>query len=233
MNTPAAQILECLQVVANQRALRQADAALGARVAAIKGYQHRRFMQTYADLLSHPRYARSARFFLEDLYGPKDFTQRDAQFARVVPALVRLFPRDIVMTVLSLGQLHALSEELDTAMAAAPWGDPLSDVGYGQAWREVGRAADRARQVSLMREVGGSLDQYTRNPLLRSSLLLMRGPAKAAGLGALQAFLEEGFDTFREMRGAGFFLDTIVQRETALAAHLFQPGSVVAWATGP
>ena len=72
----------------------------------IKGYQHRRFSQTYADMLAHPRFGDAARFFLDDLYGPGDFSLRDEQFAKVVPALVRLFPRDIVQTVLSLGRLH-------------------------------------------------------------------------------------------------------------------------------
>ena len=224
-------ILDCLRIVADHRSRRGADPALAARVAAVKAYQHTRFEATYADLLAHPRYSRAAQFFLEDLYGPKDFAQRDAQFARVVPALVRLFPADIVSTVRSLGQLHALSEELDTSMATTSWAEPLDHTGYGQAWREVGREGDRARQIGLMREVGGALDLYTRNPLLRSSLLFMRGPAKAAGLAALQAFLEQGFDTFRAMRGAEFFLDTIVQRETALASHLFAPGGTVDSAT--
>jgi len=37
----------------------------------------------------------------------------------------------------------------------------------------------------------------------------------------LQRFLETGFDTFREMRGAEFFLQTIAGRERSLAAQLF------------
>ena len=49
----------------------------------------------------------------------------------------------------------------------------------------------------------------------------MRGPAAAAGLGALQGFLERGFDTFREMGGAREFLAVIANRERALAAALF------------
>jgi hypothetical protein len=76
--------------------------------------------------------------------------------------------------------------------------------------------------------VGSALDRYTRNPLLRHSLRLMRGPASAAGLGALQHFLETGFDTFREMRGAAYFLDTVAQRERRLAAQLFAGGDVQA-----
>ena len=78
----------------------------------------------------------------------------------------------------------------------------LDDGAYAAAWRTVGRPADRERQIELMMAVGSALDRYTRNPLLRTSLRLMRGPAAAAGLGALQGFLERGFDTFRDMRGA-------------------------------
>ena len=72
-----------------------------------------------------------------------------------------------------------------------------------------------------MLRVGSDLDGYTRKPLLRQSLRLMRGPAQAAGLGDLQRFLETGFDTFRKMRGSTEFLAIIGQRERELAAALF------------
>jgi hypothetical protein len=232
MNPAGEQILASLQAVAAQRVRRRQDAELGRAVQAMKAYQHARFMQTYADLLAHPRYGGAALFFLEDLYGPGDFTSRDDQFARIVPGLVRMFPRDIIGTVQALGQLHALSEELDTAMAAC-WlcqvaaegrtGDPgvVDGADYGRCWRSVGGPVERERQIALMLTVGEALEGYTRNPLLRTSLRLMRGPAQAAGLGALQAFLERGFDTFRAMGGAREFLGVIAQRERALAAALF------------
>lgn len=233
MNPAGEQILASLQAVAAQRALRQQDAELGRQVQAIRAYQHARFMLSYADLLAHPRYGGAALFFLEDLYGPGDFTSRDDQFARIVPGLVRMFPRDIVTTVQSLGQLHALSEELDTAMAQAlrsmlgadglhdGIGHAVDGARYGRCWRSVAGPAARERQIALMLSVGEALEGYTRNPLLRTSLRLMRGPAQAAGLGALQAFLERGFDTFRAMRGAREFLTVIASRERALAAALF------------
>lgn len=226
MNEEAQRILECLHVVAAERQRRWGDVALAERVSEVKRYQHSRFQQTYADLLASPRYARSAQFFLDDLYGPEDFTRRDEQFARVVPGLTRLFPREIVGTVKSLGELHALSEQFDTAMGAVIDDGPLSHEAYATAWRSIGRAADRERQIALMLAVGSALDRYTRNPLLRTSLRLMRGPAAAAGLGALQGFLERGFDTFRDMRGAKEFLDTVANRERELAARLFAGGHV-------
>ena len=76
---------------------------LQAKVLLLKAFQRQRFARTYEDLLDTPRYGAAARFFLDELYGPTDFTRRDAQFARVVPALVRLFPPEVVETVLPSG----------------------------------------------------------------------------------------------------------------------------------
>lgn len=220
--TPEGQtILLHLQRVADERRRRSGQPALDAQVRIVKHYQHARFARTYADLLAQPRYTKASRFFLEELYGPHDFTQRDDQFARVVPALVRLFPNEIVATVLALAELHALSESLDTAMGAALAGADIDAGAYVRAWQAVGRPAERERQIVLTFTVGSELDRLTRNPLLRHTLRLMRGPARAAGMSALQQFLETGFDTFRDMRGAGAFLQTIVDRERSLAAALF------------
>jgi hypothetical protein len=221
MSPDGRKILDLLQVVADERRLRLGEPTLDACVRMVKHFQHARFARTYADLLAQPRYARAARFFLEDLYGPHDFTQRDDQFARVVPALVKLFPHEIVATVHSLAELHALSETLDTAMERVLVAPGIEAADYLRAWQRVGRQADRERQIALMLAVGSALDRLTRKPLLRNALRLMRGPARAAGLSALQDFLETGFDTFREMRGARDFLDLIASRERGLAAALF------------
>ena len=70
--------------------------------------------------------------------------------------------------------------------------------------------------------MGRDLDSLTRKPLLRTTLHLMRGPARAAGLPALQQFLETGFDTFKAMGGAEEFLAIVGTRERALAAALFE-----------
>jgi hypothetical protein len=194
---------------------------LAGRVQAIKRYQQRRFELTHADLLAHPRYAGASNFFLDELYGPSDFTQRDAQFARIVPALARLFPAEVVATVQALAALHALSEQFDSAMGRTLVQDEVDRVRYAAAWQACGNAAGRERQIALMENVGRSLDALTRNPLLHHSLRLMRTPARAAGLGALQSFIEAGFDTFRGMRGADEFLQLIARRERELAAALF------------
>src|SRR5881398_56992 len=127
-------ILNHLNAVDAERERRATSSGLAARVLALKTYQQRRFAHTYDDLLKTSRYGPAARFFLEELYGPRDYSDRDAQFARVVPALVRLFPHDILATVETLAHLHALSEALDT-VAASHLAEPHVDaVAYTLAW---------------------------------------------------------------------------------------------------
>jgi hypothetical protein len=226
MNETGQRILQHLAVVETEREARASDEGLARRALAIKSYQQARFARTHAGLLAHPRYAPAAGFFLEELYGPRDFAMRDAQFARIVPALVRLFPSEMVETVERLAAVHALSERLDSVMARHLEGDAVTRVAYVRAWQRTGEPAARARQIELVMEVGVALDRYTRNRLLRGSLHLMRAPARAAGLGSLQQFLETGFDEFAAMKGASEFLARIEGAERALADRLFEPRAV-------
>ncbi len=228
MSADAQTILRDLQQVAAERRVRADDTSLAARVHAIKDYQHRRFALTYADMLADPRYAAASRFFLDELYGPHDFSERDAQFERVVSPLVRLFSHEIVTTVSALARLHAVSESLDTEMARQLDHESIvTAAAYLRAWQRTGRVGDRAMQIDVTLEVGNSLDAYTRRPILRHSLRLLRAPAAAAGLADLQRFLESGFDTFRAMRGATEFLSTIESRERALSANLFSDRAAI------
>lgn len=222
MSDDAQRILAQLEIVGRERANRAADPLLAATVTSLKAYQQQRFARSYADLLASSRYAAAARFFLDELYGPKDFSDRDSQFARVVPGLVRLFPIEIVETVEVLARLHALSETLDTAMARHLQGTALDRHSYVRAWQATGRPEAREQQIEFTLTVGRDLDRLTRKPLVRTSLILMRGPARAAGLPALQQFLETGFDTFKAMGGATEFLATVGERERALARALFE-----------
>jgi hypothetical protein len=230
-------ILTHLRQVEAERSARAAEPDWAVRVAALKAYQHARFARTHADLLADSRRSAAARFFLDDLYGPQDFGERDAQFARIVPTLVRLFPAEVVATVDSLAALHALSESLDSQMARSLPDPAIDALAYHRAWQATGRRADRRRQIDLVGVLGKQLEHYTRNRWLAGSLRLMRGAARAAGLGSLQAFLERGFDTFatlnRNAGGAADFMHRIETRESALMDALFDTEAVASAATGP
>jgi hypothetical protein len=204
---------------------------IGAAVARVKRVQAQRFQGTYADLLARGPYSAAARFFLQELYGERDYAERDAQFARIARAIETLFPHDVADTAAALAQLHALTESLDHAMAGA-LGMTTDDeiTAYVSAWKAVGRRDDRLRQLEMVMAVGLEMTRMTRLPGLRLMLRMMRGPAAAAGLSALQRFLESGFDTFAAMakrRGdAERFLETIREREQRVMDLLFDADRV-------
>lgn len=222
-------ILDSLDRVERERETRLTSPQLLTRVLALKRYQQRRFCHTYADLLTSARYGPALRFFLAELYGPEDFTYRDAQFSRVMPALVRLFPGNVVKTVVALSELHAISEVLDTRMAQNLDSPHITARDYVHAWQQTGSAPGRKRQIELTLGVSDQLDGFTQNSILRNSLRLMRRPAVAAGLAELQRFLESGFDTFKSMNGAAEFRTLVREREQALSAYLFSATQSTVW----
>jgi hypothetical protein len=218
--------------VAQVSLLRQAvlaDPALATALQQVKRVQSRRFAGTYADLLAAGPYAAASGFFLTELYSDKDYADRDAQFARIAGAIERFFPQQVAGTAVALAELHALTEDLDQAMAVdwrAQARSELSDaVRYTMAWRGVGRRSERESQLKVVLGIGEQMARLTRTPGLRVMLKMMRGPAVAAGLASLQRFLETGFDTFAAMArkpgGAEEFLGIIQERESALLAMLF------------
>lgn len=221
MPVDARSILENLAAVDQLREELAVQPALARRTFALKDYQARRFERTYRDLLAHRgEYRDASLFFLEEIYAAKAFTRRDEQFARIVPSLTRIFSGDVVSTVSTLAELHATTERLDVAMACHLPDTAISGPDYLRAWQLCGKFDQRWRQIAMTLEVGRSLSHHTRSATVRRLLRIMRSPARVAGLGELQRFLERGFETFARLRDPGIFLRTIEQRESAIVAAL-------------
>lgn len=225
----ARQIREAVAAVSLLRQKGIAMPELADAVAQVKRFQARRFAGSYAALMASGAYRDATRFFLDELYSDRDYADRDAQFARIAGAIDRFFPDAVAQTAVALAQLHAVTEDLDQAMAMA-WIAPQQQAmsparRYASCWRLVGRRIEREQQLQVVLAIGDEMASLTRKPGLRMMLRMMRGPAAAAGLGALQEFLEKGFDTFSAMaRSPGTaeeFLQTIGAREAGLIATLF------------
>ena len=187
----------------------------------LKRWQHRRLANTYLDLAIDKRFGPATAFFLDELYGDKESALRDRDLIRMYPTMKRLMPKFAFEAVARALALDVLSEEFDQALAARLRGQPITNESYCHAFREVGKQADRLRQVSLMQQVGEGLDAVVAKPLLYSTLKMLRRPSKMAGLGEMQRFLEAGFSAFRHMKGAAPFLHAIAQRETAFIDTIF------------
>jgi hypothetical protein len=207
------------------------DPALRSACRAIKRYQSARFMDSYHDLLSSSDYGPACKFFLSEIYGDRDFSQRDHEFSRIAGAIERIFPRSILEIAVDLAELHAETERLDAEMATfvlrttLEKGTPqVSLEAYTQAWNGTAAYGDRRKQLNMVLHLGRRLNRVTRIPGVRISLRAMRIPARAAQLTALQDFLERGLDTFCDLSripsGVDLFLQSIEAREHRWMASL-------------
>ena len=192
----------------------------------LQSWQTQRLERSFARFLQDPARRPAASFFLSDVYGDRDFTQRDADIAKVMPMMQRLLPSALVATVTDGIELGVLTHALDLRMAQAlqelaPRRRKIDEALYAQAYRDVGLPRLRARQIALIDQVGQGLASALRMPGVSMLLKLSRMPAKAAGLGELQLFLERGFEAFAGLDDAQAFLADIRQHESAAMTRLF------------
>lgn len=191
----------------------------------LRRWQWQRLGASFADLLAVPRTQAAAAFFLSDLYADRDFSGRDEGVARVVPLMSRLLPNPLLRALGEAVELGALSHALDLRMVRALERNARASVidqdSYAAAYRAAGCARLRQRQIGLIVAVGQTLDRAVHKRGVDRLLRASRMPARLAGLGDLQAFLERGFAAFRQLDGADDFLDTIATRERAVSRRLF------------
>jgi hypothetical protein len=197
-----------------------AEPALEKQLLRLQKWQSERLMRSHDDLHRSTRYRLAVEFFFNELYGA-DARRRDSDLIKVQTAMERLLPREGLVALCLAISLETLSQELDAAVTRALPPGPITVERYAAAYREVGRRADRRRQIELMDEVGSYLDGVVRKPIVRGLVRLARRPAHAAGFGLLQEFLERGLVAFEAMHGAAEFLHTIRARELRAMERLF------------
>lgn len=181
-------------------------------------WQAQRLKETHDDLYRNPGYRQGLNFLLEDLYAPQALAQRDEDFERVFPTLVRLLPESALAIVADLVELNLLTQELDRQLTHVLHGemdDPvLSRQTYAEAFRRCNNKDQRYRQVRLTAQIGSDLQRYVDSRSLKVALKMTASAADMAGVGELHRFLTRGFRVFREMKGVDQLLDKILRRET-------------------
>ena len=198
-------------------------------LAPLQRWQSARLAESFADFSAAPATRDATTFFLTDLYGDHDVSARDRGVARMMPMMKRVLPADLLETAADAIELAVLSHAFDlrvaTALEALLPGEPnqsrLDAKTYAQAYRQAGLPRLRQRQIGLIVNIGVALDAAVRKPWLARLLRLSRLPARAAGLMALQGFLERGFSAFSKMDDAAGFMAEIARREGELSRRLF------------
>jgi len=189
----------------------------------VQGWQRRRLAWSYRDLIQQERYRAAGDFFLAELYGGLHFRERDQEMERVLPVMVRMLRDDMILAVAEAFELQSLSLDLDMDMAVAfqkhGW-NKLDTARYGETYRTCGRASDRQNQIELIRRLGLQLNKLVHHRLVLLLIRTLRGPARAAGFGLLQSFLEQGLFAFREMGDGSEFIDAIWRNEQEVMRRL-------------
>ncbi|WJG08306.1 hypothetical protein [Aliiglaciecola sp. LCG003] len=189
----------------------------------LQDWQTRRLLVSYQDMWDSKRFRPAMAFFIDELYGPKDFSQRDQEIARVVPKMAKLLPQQALDSLEAALRLNCLSYELDVQLAEALGDAQLDRVSYAQAYRQCDNQPQRIEQITLLENLGQDLARVVKISGISTLLMLSRKPAKLAGVESLHVFLETGFKAFKKLGKVDDFILPIVERERQIMLHLFDP----------
>ena len=179
----------------------------------------------FTDLHEKPGYDAAINFTMSDLAGV-GISKRDHDLERAAPAITRMLPQPALETIAAAARLNARVLEVNLGIfrqlqANGRLPAEISQRAYCIACRESSSVDECVGMVHLATNLGGSLKTLVKVPLLGAMLWAMRGPAHAAGFGALQEFLERGYNNFREIPDIEHFLDEIDTRMTTFFETIF------------
>ena len=201
-------------------------AGLPPLLALLRSWQSSRLARTYADLLEDPRYSPVCRFFLSDIYAPRDFSQRDHDAERLYAILARYLPAAMLRLLADVLRLNQLTNALDLALLRILVDelrvtDAISPQQYAQAYRLCANYPARKEQIDLLVQVLAEAGEGAHHPLVGISLRLARRPALRLGWFELVDFLERGYAAARSARHFDFFVKTIQNREMHILDRIF------------
>lgn len=201
------------------------SAGLDPRLVELRAFQVRRIANTYRDFAAQAQYAAAMRFFLEDLYAPRDFTQRDHDAARAYAFLNKFVPADMLRLAADALELTRLSNTLDETVLRVftqelSGNAALTPELYAEAYRRSNTYAERQLQIELLGKVMSDSAETAHMLLTGPALRMAKAPAYAAGWNEMYDFLERGHAAFAKVKQADTFLQAIEERETKIMQRI-------------
>lgn len=189
----------------------------------LQNWQCQRIMLSHHNLLAQPDCQPALDFFVQHLYGAKDFSQRDNAIQRVLPKAARLMPQICLQALASALHLNAVTFELDYAMAKQLQDTTLNRDTYLAAYRACNNANARQQQLHLFEKMISELALVVKLRGVSTLLMLSRKPAALAGLQNLHQFIDSGYRAFKGIHDIENFVVSIVQVEQDLHAKMCDP----------
>ena len=202
-----------------------ADAGLYASYDRFTRWQFDYMLPFFDDLLEPEGYAEAVDFVVSDLCGV-GVSERDHDIERAAPVIVRSLPGHSLDAAAAAVELNAGALEINLRIWRGLLVDgelpaTITEAEYLAACRATSSFEECMDLVKLAVELGDTLKTLVRIPLIGGLLRTMRAPAHAAGFGALQEFLENGYITFRRISDIDHFLDLLHQRMDEIFDHIY------------
>ena len=192
------------------------DARLLANYDRFANWQLEYLLPFFSDLHARKGYAEAIDFTMSDLAGV-GISGRDRDLERASPAITRMLPLGALETIAAAAAMNARILKVNLGICKSlQVGNELPDritiPDYCVACRDASSLEECVELVHLVIGLGRSLKSFIRLPMIGLTLSAMRIPAHAAGFGALQDFLENGYRTFRQIPDIEHFLEEIEVR---------------------
>jgi hypothetical protein len=184
---------------------------------ALRIYQSNRLRTTYADLLASKEYGKLGEFFFTDIYGPEDYSKRNAAFIKLSRFLKDAMGLRIYSGVERLIELNELSEALDrrTLEELISMGATVdfTKAEYEAAYRRCNNYDERVRQIELLVTSTEFMHEMSRLPAIGWIIKGVRLAAIFIGAREVMNFLERGYKAFSSTKNIAEFNATIKERE--------------------
>jgi hypothetical protein len=200
-------------------------AGLMTTIRAVQTWQCKRLLASHQHMYQQKRFKPAVEFFIDELYGPSDFSQRDQDIARIVPKMSKFLPEKALQSLASALHLNTLSFELDFDLARKLVDTEINRETYAKAYVSCDNLTTRQQQIDYIRTLGNDLADVVRMKGISSLLFISRKPAKMAGVLALHEFLEKGFKSFKNLGNVEDFIIPVVNKEREIMQQLANPNA--------
>ncbi|MGW8249609.1 MAG: FFLEELY motif protein, partial [Anaerolineales bacterium] len=142
---------------------------LDSRLALLRNWQLERLSATYADFLADSRYQPACRFFMDEIYAPRDFSRRDHQFEHLYAMLARFLPAWMLRVMRDAIDLNNLTGELDDRLLQVlvnemGMQEQLTFEMYAEAYRQCENYPLRLQQIEMLADIVREVGQGAKLP---------------------------------------------------------------------
>lgn len=222
MTDSTKQIIRHLHGISTMQEIAE-KAGLMPTIRAVQAWQCKRLLASHQHMYQQKRFKPAVEFFINELYGPNDFSQRDHDIARIVPKMSKFLPESALQSLASALHLNTLSFELDFDLAKKLVDTEINRDSYAKAYVDCNNLATRQQQIDYIRTLGNDLADVVKMKGISSLLFISRKPAKMAGVLALHEFLEKGFKSFKNIGNVEDFITPVIDKEHQIMQLLVNP----------